>query len=85
VEPRDLTAVNGTYHHGIHVNVHEDHQRRGIATSMVRFAQKTFSNLRHQNIRTDDAEAWGQGLGITTPPRMEVKDIKWRLGPGEPV
>lgn len=85
IEPRDDAPINGIQHHGIHVNVDVEHQRRGVATGMVNFARTVFPHLRHQNIRTDDAEGWAQSLDLPAPPRMEVSDIKWRLGPGQSV
>jgi hypothetical protein len=86
IDRRDGPIINGAQYHKIHVNVREEHQRRGVATGMVRFAQTVFPHLSHSDIRTDDADDWAKSLDLLTPPRIDVSEInKWRLGPGEPV
>ena len=85
VTPRDSEPIDGNYYHGIHVDVHEDHQRRGIATRMWNLAQQSYPNLRHQSLRTDDAQGWAQKVGGLIPSQRELSNLQWRLGPGEPV
>jgi GNAT superfamily N-acetyltransferase len=84
VEPRDSQPIDGTYYHGIHVNVHEDHQRRGVATQMWQLASQRYP-LRHQSERTEDAEGWSQAVGGVKPEREKWTTARYRLGPGEPV
>jgi hypothetical protein len=85
IDARDKTPIDGSYHHQIHVNVDAEHRRRGVATGMVQVAKTVFPNLRHSVIRTDDADAWAQSMDLPSPPRVEPDQIRFRLGPGEPV
>jgi GNAT superfamily N-acetyltransferase len=85
VTPRDTKPIDGAYYHGIHVDVHEDHQRQGVATQMWNLAKQSYPNLRHQSLRTDDAEGWAKKVGGLVPSQRALDNTKWRLGPGEPV
>lgn len=48
------------------MNVREEHQRRGIATELLRRAREQRPGLQHSDRLSDDARAWLSGIGERT-------------------
>jgi GNAT superfamily N-acetyltransferase len=46
----------------MHINVHEDHRRRGIGQQMLHIAQQRYPHLRGPSDRSDDGVLWGRAM-----------------------
>jgi len=62
IMPVDETPTDGVYYHAMHMNVHEDHRRRGIGTQMFEIAHQRYDNLRATDDRSDIGELWVQAM-----------------------
>jgi hypothetical protein len=48
------------------MNIRDEHQRRGIATELLRRAREQRPDLQHSDRLSDDAQAWLKGIGERT-------------------
>jgi GNAT superfamily N-acetyltransferase len=56
------------------MNVRDEHQRRGIATELLRRAREQRPDLQHSDRLSDDAQAWLKGIGERTAFTTPVPD-----------
>jgi GNAT superfamily N-acetyltransferase len=57
-----------------HVEVEDDHQRKGVATSLWKHAQEIGLNPSHSGIMSDEGYKWAKGLhkkGLSEKPVRE--------------
>jgi GNAT superfamily N-acetyltransferase len=60
------------------VEVDPNHRRRGVATAMLRHAEKVRGKpLIHSQDRTEEGDAWAHAVGGHVPPRREVTLGAW--------